>query len=418
MTTTHGASQAELSPDPTRPASTSPIFPVLDTMRAIGAFGVLLTHVAFWSGNYTTHGYFGVLLARADVGVAIFFVLSGFLLSRPWLAATRTAARPPGLGRYFWKRFLRIFPIYLVTVVLALGLIKANANLGVKDWLRTLTMLDIYTQPRLPSGLTQMWSLATEVAFYVVLPGLMWLMTARPSGGRRLQPGRVLTVVALMFAVTITWHLSLAYAIPGASGRSTLQWLPAMLNWFGLGILLALVYEIDRSSRPAGRLSRALRRLADQPAVCWTIAAGILLVVATPLAGPTMLAAPTKDESLTKSLLYGFFAAVVILPGIFARPESSYARVLSNRLLRRLGHTSYGLFCLHLPILHFVMWATGYELFRGHFWQILAMTTLLSLLAAELAYRVIEEPFMRFRNLGRRKPNTAATIPPSASKVG
>ena len=69
----------------------APEFPVLDTLRAVGALAVLTTHAAFWSGDYTQHGVWGTLLARLDVGVAIFFVLSGFLL---------VAALPrPGRGR-------------------------------------------------------------------------------------------------------------------------------------------------------------------------------------------------------------------------------------------------------------------------------------------------------------------------------
>ena len=91
---------------------------------------VLTTHAAFWAGSYTQHGYWGSLLARLDVGVAIFFVLSGFLLSRPWIARARLGLPRPKVGRYYWKRVLRIFPVYLVTAVLALSLIPENDGLG------------------------------------------------------------------------------------------------------------------------------------------------------------------------------------------------------------------------------------------------------------------------------------------------
>ncbi|MCW2712328.1 MAG: acyltransferase 3, partial [Marmoricola sp.] len=63
-----------------------PTFPVLDTLRAVGALAVVTTHVTFQSGDYVRHGIVGALLSRLDVGVAIFFVLSGFLLSRPYFA--------------------------------------------------------------------------------------------------------------------------------------------------------------------------------------------------------------------------------------------------------------------------------------------------------------------------------------------
>ena len=71
----------------------APEFPVLDTARAIGALAVLTTHPAFQTGNYLGSGVWGTFLARLDVGVAIFFVLSAFLLARPHLA--RAAADRP-----------------------------------------------------------------------------------------------------------------------------------------------------------------------------------------------------------------------------------------------------------------------------------------------------------------------------------
>ena len=72
-----------ISPEQVARTQLAETFPVLDTMRAVGALAVLTTHVAFWAGDYQRHGAWGSFLARLDVGVAIFFVLSGFLLSRP-----------------------------------------------------------------------------------------------------------------------------------------------------------------------------------------------------------------------------------------------------------------------------------------------------------------------------------------------
>ena len=98
----------------------APQMPELDTLRAVGALAVLTTHAGFWAGDYTRLGVRGTLLARLDVGVAIFFVLSGFLLSRPYLARAATGQGAPATGRYLWKRFLRIAPVYVLTVVVAL----------------------------------------------------------------------------------------------------------------------------------------------------------------------------------------------------------------------------------------------------------------------------------------------------------
>ncbi len=108
----------------------APQMPELDTLRAVGALAVMVTHTAFWAGAYTEFGAWGSLLARMDVGVAIFFVLSGFLLSRPWIARAHAGLPSPSVPRYFWKRFLRISPVYLVTATIALLFIQPTTSSG------------------------------------------------------------------------------------------------------------------------------------------------------------------------------------------------------------------------------------------------------------------------------------------------
>src|ERR1700712_4014766 len=90
----------------------------LTGMRAIAALLVVGTHAAFGTGMLT-HGYLGLTLARLEIGVSIFFVLSGFLLFRPWVRAAACGATPPTLSRYARHRFRRIMPAYLATVLAA-----------------------------------------------------------------------------------------------------------------------------------------------------------------------------------------------------------------------------------------------------------------------------------------------------------
>ncbi len=101
----------------------------------------------------------------------MFFVLSGFLLSRPWFDRHVRGGGALSTGRYLWKRALRLVPVYVLTVVAALTLLPGNRNASVGEWLTTLLMGNTYVSDRLPDGLTQMWSLSTEVAFYLCSPG-------------------------------------------------------------------------------------------------------------------------------------------------------------------------------------------------------------------------------------------------------
>ena len=145
-----------------------PRLPVLDSMRGVWVLALLTAHTAFWAGCYTRNGVWGTLLARLDVGVALFFVLSGVLLSYPYLARAQQHVPRPRVAPYLWRRFLRIYPVYVLTVLCALLLIEGNRDASARDWLTTLLLADVYVHPAFPEGLTQMWSLAVQVSFYPV----------------------------------------------------------------------------------------------------------------------------------------------------------------------------------------------------------------------------------------------------------
>ncbi len=375
-------------------------FPALDTLRAVGAIAVLTTHVAFWAGDYTVGGAWGTVLARLDVGVALFFVLSGFLLSRPWLGRALDDRPAPSTGRYLWKRLLRIAPLYLLAAVLALALIEDNADRGPGQWVTTLLLLDTFADSTDPAGLTHMWSLAVEVTFYLVLPLLMLLAV-----GRRLRMRRLAAALVVMVALTCWWHLDGAARIGTVTPGNPLQWLPAYLSWFALGIGLAATHELRVRGRHAWLTDRVVA-VGRAPGACWALALGLLLVSATPLAGPTMLAVPTEAESLTKSVLYAAIGFLVVVPGLYAPAGGTFLRLMAHPVPRHLGVISYGIFALHLPVLHLVMHLTGWTLFQVDLLPLWALTLALSVVVAEAAYWLVERPALRLKNArlpGRRR---------------
>ncbi|WP_435741478.1 acyltransferase family protein [Nocardioides sp. SYSU DS0663] len=405
MTTT--MSQPVEPVDAVDEAVVTPRFPVLDALRAVGALAVLTTHVAFHAGAYGRGGTVGVLLARLDVGVALFFVLSGFLLSRPYLARAALGRPRPATGRYLAKRLLRIYPVYLVAAVVALTALPANHDLGLRDWVVTLTLATIFVDPLAPAGLGQMWSLGVEATFYLALPAFMLLATGR----RRLSPARVAAVLALGVATTIWWHLDGAARAQGATPGPALLWLPGFLSWFAVGIGLALLH-VQHARGRGNRVSAAVLALGRQPGVCWALALGLLLAAATPLAGPTSLTVlPTDAESLTKNLLYALVGGLTVLAGIAADPGGRFGRALGSSPARRLGVVSYSVFCLHLILLELIAEAMDYPLFGGNGVQLWVLTVASTLVAAEVAYRLVERPAMRLFRLApeRRSPAAAAT---------
>ena len=124
---------------------------------------------------------------------------------------------------------------------------------------------------------------------------------------------------------------------------------------------------------------------------------------------------PTPAEALTRQVLYALIGGLLVLTGVFPDERSGYARAMSRRVPRRLGHISYGVFCLHLVVLHFVYWATPYTMFEGNdLLPVLGLTLLITLPLAELLYRFVELPAMRLRHLGSA---TARKTPPSATTL-
>lgn len=401
-TPTRPAEPGAADPGPPAPGATTPealelrpFFPVLDSLRALGALAVLTTHVAFQTGDYVRHGIVGALLARLDLGVALFFVLSGFLLARPYLARAAAGRPAPATGHYYLKRFVRIVPVYVVAVVAALLVVPGNDPGDLSQWLVTLTMTDTFVSGELPDGLTQMWSLSVEVTFYLVLPWLMLLATGSPG---RLRPRRLLVLLGAGLTLSIWWNSGLGTAVDGFTSGAPPLWLPAHLGWFLVGIGLALAHVLHQV-RPSAPGVAPLAALGAMPGVCWAAAGGLLLVVATPLGGPTLLLVATPSQSVFKHLAYAAIAGLVVLSGVFASRSGRFARVLSRPGPRHLGHISYSTFCIHLVVLDVVRRMLDHELFSGRGLLVWVLTTALSLAASEVLYRVVERPALRLKTV-------------------
>ncbi|HEY5840090.1 MAG TPA: acyltransferase, partial [Mycobacterium sp.] len=214
----------------------------LTGIRAVAALLVVLTHAAYTTGKYP-QGYVGLVYSRAEMGVPIFFVLSGFLLFSPWVTAAAQAHGPPSVRRYAWHRVRRIMPAYAVTVVLAYLLYHfrlGGPNPG-HTWeglLRNLTLTQIYTDEYMYSflhqGLTQMWSLAVEVAFYVALPFMAYLLLVVLCR-RRWRPGRLLVGLLGLALISPAW-LILVHTTDWLPDGARL-WLPSYLTWFVGGMV-------------------------------------------------------------------------------------------------------------------------------------------------------------------------------------
>ncbi|MFV0496492.1 acyltransferase family protein [Mycobacterium sp.] len=316
----------------------------LTGVRALAALLVVGTHAAYTTGKYT-HGYWGMAGARMEIGVPIFFVLSGFLLFRPWVKSAATGGPPPSLNRYARHRVRRIMPAYVVTVLLAYLLYHfrdAGPNPG-HSWVglvRNLTLTQIYTEgylgKYLHQGLTQMWSLAVEASFYVLLPILAYLLLVKLCR-RRWQPKLLVAAIVALMLISPGW-LTLVHADHRFPDGARL-WLPTYLAWFLGGMLLTVLQRMGVRCYAFAAIPLAV--------ICY-------FIVATPIAGAPTTSPASLPEALWKTVFYTVIATLAVAP-LALGDQGWYSAFLASRPMVWLGEISYEIFLIHLVTMEFAM---------------------------------------------------------------
>ncbi len=377
-------------------------FPLLDPMRALAAIAVLAVHAALFAGSLGSDLY-GPILAHLDIGVPFFFVLSAFLLYRPFLAARVFGHERSGFAGYGLRRFVRIMPAYWVALTIA-AIIPGVAGAFSGNWWVYYGLLQnypIYTADPgcvaspFNCGISVSWSLAIEVLFYALLPFYVLAMAALAARwrGRNWLVPEILAVGVLSAA-----SFAIQANVPQSDLSTWLFFSPIGRGWwFGLGLGLAAlsVWAQQRRADPA-----AIRWLRRRPLAPVAIALAIFLVscylILTP--GPS-LAFPVVPvgEYLYEYVAFGIVAVLVLAPAVFAADgRSIYVRALEHRAMAWLGLVSYGIFLWQLPVLLALNDIGFNDRFpRFQFPLTFAATLALTVVIAAISYYALERPLMR-----------------------
>ena len=358
----------------------------LTGVRAVAALLVVGTHAAYTTGKYT-HGYWGLVGARLEIGVPIFFVLSGFLLFRPWVKSAMTGGPPPSLSRYARHRVRRIMPAYVITVLIAYVLYHfrdAGPNPG-HSWLglvRNLTLTQIYSDgylgKYLHQGLTQMWSLAVEASFYVVLPLLAYLLLVlicRRSWRPRLLVGTLLAMALISPAWLVLVHVD--HWFPDGARL----WLPTYLAWFLAGMLLAVLQAMGVRCYAFAAIPLAV--------ICYVI-------VSTPIGGAPTTSPASAWEAVVKTCFFAVIATLAVAPLALdggTAVQGWYARALASRPMVWLGEISYEIFLIHLVTMEFAMdYVVREHVYTGSMLNLFVVTLVVTIPLAWLLHRVTRVP--------------------------
>lgn len=347
--------------------------PGLEGLRAVAAFGVILTHVAFQTGvdPATT---IGSVLARFDFFVPVFFALSAFLLWRGHYADRRLST----IARFLANRAGRILPAYLACVIAVILLLPEASALSDEQIIANLTLTQVYLADGLAPGLTHLWSLSVEVGFYLALPLLALTLGRLPRRARILVIG-LLAVLALGWA----WlPFVMAGPDPAAGVPNRQIWPVAYAPWFAVGMIAA---EVE------GRIGPRVRRVLSWRGLWWSVALLTAWVAGQEWFGPLGLTHPEPDEFTRRVLAGTVFAFAVVVPEAL----DPGARWLAHPLMQMLGRWSYSIFLWHVAMLSLAFPLLGLDYFSGGFWPVLLVTVGLTVPVSAASFVFLEEPGTR-----------------------
>jgi peptidoglycan/LPS O-acetylase OafA/YrhL len=350
--------------------------PELDGLRGLAVLLVL------WAHSYPLVEALASLTGRriglAYFGVDVFFVLSGFLITRI-LLRDREFGSPL---RYFWgRRFLRIFPIYYL-VLAVVAVFAWGRGIG---WCAAYLSNFYFAYHPQPDGyLNHLWSLAVEEHYYIVWPLVVYLFSRRTS---------------MYFAVAVFPMLAIVSAVFLTLNRETMPsadliYSGTMCRAASLGIGSFFAY-VERGVRGSGALL-----------------APISLTTAV-LVGVGLLAlrrvVPITWMPFVELLCFSMVAGSIVLFVICISGRAfTFSRVLRGTALGHIGLISYGLYLYHYPI---------YVALGVHSPKGTVAANLIAILAvfcaAFCSYHFIERPILKFKNrFVISLPTSAPAIPP------
>ena len=328
----------------------------VDALRGIACLMVAMNHTLGIPGGGAAGQIADLEQLLLDAGLALFFVLSGYLIGGPYIRALVDGTPAPAAAGYALRRVMRIMPAYWAAILvtfLTLGqsspLMQANGltdtSLSGTDWLTGLLAVQTWVHGHAFTALPVIWTIPVEIAFYLLAP-FMYIGARRLAHGRRIDARTAAVGLGAVWAaaIAIQWVYFHVHPMGGlglAFGIATFHL--AFLSSFCPGILLALL----RSRSGRARLAR-IHEVAAHPQVrgAWPVA-----VVALFLFGFTMWhfggrgTMPMAEWRRPLNALAGALVTWVALDA-----TARWWRV-AVRVLAPIGTISYGLFLFHWFVL-------------------------------------------------------------------
>jgi peptidoglycan/LPS O-acetylase OafA/YrhL len=380
-------------------------FAIADGLRAVAIIAVVLSHVmGSTSPRFAGHSYSFTFLGTW--GVATFFVLSGYLLSAPFLRAFLQPSRPrPSVKLFLIRRVLRIVPLYIVAVVFsAIVVVVCRLEpVNPSDVIAHLLMLQNFSIATVQSLNPPLWTMPVDFEFYLALPfgalivalALGWVSQARRSS-------------ALAFVLGIVILISIAYRVAivekmTSTIEATAQFVTAgqfvflsngigMAVSFAAGIALVLILECRQELRIRPRFAA--------PAVVLSIV--LFLVLAFGRSGPHFsVVAGMAFDSVIATL-----SSVLALYGLAG--ISPVTRLAQTQFISSCAALAYAIYLFHFPILQAAIKVLNHPHGTAGFIELGVVSACLILPVAYAGHRLVERPFLRLKERQRERNRDAS----------
>ncbi len=383
---------------PAPPAGRLPTVDGLTGIRALAALWVLAHHLnAIVGPRIITVPIAGFdvdvtpFLTCGWVGVDLFFVLSGFLLTRQLLEAFEAAGARGAVPRFLLHRVLRVYPAYLAQIAILLGaawIASGSPPPALRYLPLHLAMLQSAT-PAAESAINGVyWTLTAEFWFYLLLPFAVAALAPAARRGSGALARRALAVYAVAVAAMLAFRaLVMAGSGPGTPWPT--EWaarlLPATLDVFAAGMVAAVAARaIARGELAPGRHASGM-----------LVAGGLAGVVGM------LYVMHHHDRQYWAGgaifyVWHGITAMFVALVVLGTALDGRLSRVLfATGIARYLGETSYSLYLWHLPV---ALWVASRLPPGRDEAAYLAVAIVAVLAASSLSYHAVERPVLRRRS--------------------
>jgi peptidoglycan/LPS O-acetylase OafA/YrhL len=360
---------------------------VLDGLRGIAVLLVLWYHIWEISWLPAPASWLQFIPETGFIGVHLFFFLSGFVITFPFVRAQLAGEPQPTWGHFAWRRFIKIVPSYVLSIVVAyaIGYAVLNRN-GAAPWQEIVThLLFIHTWWQSTYGSINgvLWTLAVEVEFYVIFPLVWWCFSRRA----------ILTTLA-MLAIALVWRVHAAQCCFNVQMPLLVENLPGYLDIFACGMFSAWIFARFGHRLRAPEISSAMPMAAV--AGVWLLCV-LLIGMFEHRTDPQWQIAP---QIYTRAL-YGLGFSAIALGSLCA--PAFFQVLLANAPLRFLALISYNLYLYHQlvareMVMHHVPPYTG----DPHFdtaWQLryTILAFIVTIVQAALVTYLFERPLLRIR---------------------